>query len=70
MALMDGNGLTVVLCDPAIGVALAEAAERRLRVTVAMLDAGDTLPNVVRMDRIRAGGVEVAAAKVRYALTN
>ncbi len=62
--LVDRKGLTLAGCQ----AALAEAAKHNLAMTIAILDAGGQLLQLVRMDRIHAGTVDVSIAKARSAV--
>jgi glc operon protein GlcG len=59
--------LTLAAATTAANVAIAVAAGRGLRMTVAVLDAGSELLQLSRMDGANAGTVEVAIAKARCA---
>lgn len=68
VCLAGTKKLTLAGCRAAMDAAIAEATERRLRVTIAILDAGGHLLHLSRMDGVHVGSSEVAVAKARSAV--
>ena len=65
---LDANTLSEAGAGRVIDAARAEAAQRGVAVSIAVLDRGGFLVGFVRMDGIHAGTVAVSIAKARTAV--